>query len=112
MSNQTGDRYTCSNASCGCEIEVTMPAAGAESTGKSSGRRSVRIDDDLDKSDTIMDVPYVRPEDAGLRKPRSGPGAENERKANEMPVPRCFCGSPMREVGEGVARVRVASVKL
>lgn len=112
MSNQAGDRYMCSNANCGCEIEVRIPAAEAESTGKSSGRRSVRIDDDLDKSDTIMDVTYVRPEDAGLPKPRSGPGAENERKANEMPVPLCFCGSPMREVGEGVAKMHVASVKL
>ena len=112
MSNQTGDRYTCSNAICGCEIEVKRPAMGAESTGQTSGRRSVKLDDDLGKSDTIMDVAYVRPEDAHLPAPRSGPGQENERKANEMPVPRCFCGSPMEEVGEGVAKARVASVKL
>jgi hypothetical protein len=112
MSNQTGDRYMCSNATCGCEIEVKRPAAGAESTGVTSGRRSVRLDDDLAKSDTIMDVAYVRPEDADLPRPRSGPGQENERRANELPVPRCFCGSPMQEVGEGVVKTRVASVKL
>jgi hypothetical protein len=112
MSNQTGDRYKCSNASCGCEIEVTRPADGAESTGGTSGRRTVQLDDDLDKSDTIMDVAYVRPQDARLPKPRSGPGAENERAANQIPVPRCFCGSAMEEMGEGVAKVRVASVKL
>jgi hypothetical protein len=72
----------------------------------------VKLDDDLAKSDTIMDVAYVRPEDARLPTPRSGPGQENEPNGNEMPVPRCFCGSPMQEVGEGVLKARVASVKL
>jgi len=112
MSNQIGDRYTCSNTNCGCEIEVKRPATGAESAGTSSGRRTINFDDDIDKADTIMDTAYVRAEDAALPKPRSGPGSENERKANEMPVPRCFCGSAMREVGEGVAKAHVASVKL
>ncbi len=110
MSNQTGDRYTCSNVNCGCEIEVKRPAMDSESTGETSGRRSVKVDDEIAKSDSVMEVAYVRAEDADLPEPRSGPGPENEGKASAMPVPRCFCGSPMREAGVGKARV--ASVKL
>jgi hypothetical protein len=32
-----GDRYTCSDSSCGCEIEITNPGRAQESAGADSG---------------------------------------------------------------------------
>jgi hypothetical protein len=36
MSNQTGDRYTCSDPECGCEIEVKRPCNAFEESSASS----------------------------------------------------------------------------
>jgi hypothetical protein len=40
MSNQRGDRYTCSDPNCGCVIEVKEPSASRASRGNATDARS------------------------------------------------------------------------
>jgi hypothetical protein len=114
VGNQRGDRYVCSNATCGCEMEVRRPSDAALSAGaNTSGPREVGVRDELSKSDSIMDMTCVRAEDASLPPPRSGPGVENEtRFRGTEDAPRCFCGSPMVEAATGVRQSCVATVRL
>lgn len=119
MSNRTGDRYACGNPNCGCEVEVRR-ASGVAAGAETSGRRDVGVGDEISSSDTIMDVTYVRAEDAHLPPPVSGIdhaaaksiARESGRTAGAGGTLRCFCGSEMREVGTGVGKSRVATVKL
>ncbi len=58
---------------CGCEVEVRQSSgAGSSLGGETSGPRTVGIRDEIFGADTVMDVTYVRAEDAHLPAPVSG----------------------------------------
>jgi hypothetical protein len=119
MSNRSGDRYACGDPNCGCEVEVRR-ASGTAAGAETSGLRDVGVRDEMFGADTIMDVTYVRAEDAHLPPPVSGidPSAakslarESGHAGGAGETLRCFCGGEMREVGTGVGKSRVATVKL
>jgi hypothetical protein len=123
MSNRSGDLYRCSDPDCGCEVEVRRPsdAAGATSgaTVGGSGSREIRIDDGLEKSDSAMEMAYIRADEAHLPPPVSGNGLEESRTSaatsrgggtarsasrsrselSGREALRCFCGAEMRDTG-------------
>lgn len=118
MSNRTGDRYACGDPNCGCEVEVRQ-ASGAAGGAETSGPRNVGVRDEIFGSDTVMDVTYVRAEDAHLPPPVSGidhsaakSNAKETGRSAGGDTLRCFCGGEMREIGTGVGKFRVATVKL
>jgi len=136
MSNRSGDLYRCSDPDCGCEVEVRRPsdAVGASSvaTGSGSGSREIRIDDGLGKSDSAVEMAYIRADEAHLPPPMSGNGLEESRTSvatsrgggtvtsasssrgelSGREALRCFCGAEMRDTGTTVRNARVATMKL
>ena len=45
MSNQTGDRYTCSDPNCGCEIRIERPSSMLQSGAEYSSESNVAAKD-------------------------------------------------------------------
>jgi hypothetical protein len=123
MSNRSGDLYRCSDPDCGCEVEVRRPSDAVIATDGGSGAREMRIDDGIEKSDTSMEMAYIRADDAHLPPPVSGSGLEGPRASittasssragsSGSEALRCFCGAEMRDTGTTVRSARVATMKL
>jgi hypothetical protein len=135
MSNRSGDLYRCSDPDCGCEVEVRRPSDALSANGASaggSGAREIRIDDGLEKSDSAMEMVYVRADEAHLPPPVSGNGLDEPRtsagtsggnttatsgshsraESSGREEMRCFCGAEMRDTGTTVRNARVATMKL
>ena len=100
MSNQIGDRYTCSDPNCGCEIEVKQPCNMADVTG-----------------DTEVEEPELRAssaiEEVSLDESREELGTESdtalaEAEEEEIMTLTCFCGNEMRQTGSRAQRPRSA----
>lgn len=89
MSNRPGDRYTCSNPECGCEIEIKEPCNldPEELQERSSFVGSPATEDDesveVSKSFTESELATV-----------AAPSLE---AVPEAPSLTCFCGGQMSE---------------
>jgi hypothetical protein len=59
MANSIGDRYTCSDTSCGCEIEVQRPSSKLEGEAKSEVRVRRPISSDLMVPPSQVNEPRV-----------------------------------------------------
>jgi len=123
MANQIGDRYVCSDARCGCEVEVLRPCQRLESEGGGQMDRARRLalSSELSTPPSAVNEPRI---DAGLQEgagerggtygsPKLEEGtrgpfrSEEELEAIDSPAgesssarmraaaPSCFCGSPM-----------------
>jgi hypothetical protein len=56
MSNQTGDRYSCSNPACGCEIQIQRPCNSVASTANvTSGSLESRATSGTIESDSMLE---------------------------------------------------------
>jgi hypothetical protein len=121
MANSIGDRYTCSNATCGCEIEVLRPSSIGKSEARTETGRRTAILSDLSVPPSRVNEPRINlglEEGAGERRGDYGspkfeePGAFRDEedevvveggatKAGETSTRRagltltCFCGNPM-----------------
>lgn len=101
MSNQIGDRYTCSDPNCGCEIEVKHPCNMTDVTGDSEEVE----EPELRASSAIEEV--------SLDEPREELGTESgtalaEVEEEEAMTLTCFCGNEMRQTGSSAQRPRSA----
>lgn len=122
MSNQIGERYVCSNASCGCEVEILRPARMSEQRREISSARLAAISAELSTPPSAVSEPRI---DAGLEEgagARSGtygspkldeesesrgpfraeeeefePADAGQSSTTRISTGRlsCFCGSPM-----------------
>lgn len=124
MSNQIGERYVCSNASCGCEVEILRPARMPEQRREISSERRAAISAELSTPPSAVSEPRI---DAGLEEGAGArSGSYGSPKLDEESVSRgpfraeeeefepadapagqssttrinsgrlsCFCGSPM-----------------
>lgn len=123
MPNQIGERYVCSDATCGCEVQILRPPQILEERQVESGRRAA-ISAELSTPPSAVNEPRIEPglqEGAGARSgtygsPKldeesesRGPFRAEEEKLGiedapagrssttriESGVLSCFCGSPM-----------------
>jgi len=130
MSNQVNDRYVCSDAKCGCELEVKRPCSmvpsGTATLATSQNAAEPQDIGEVQADRSFGGEPISTPGDFGSQ----GAGAEglfgtsggsNEPVSNQgrygssieksfahtehrfvAKSPTCFCGKPMREAGIGV----------
>lgn len=100
MSNRTGDRYSCSNPDCGCEIEIKEPCNldPEELQERSSFVGSHSIEDDesieVSESPTESEIATV-----------TTPSLEAVRQAPSL---TCFCGGQMSEAVSASGKKRRA----
>ena len=91
MSNQIGDRYTCSDPNCGCEIELKKPCNMTEIAGASEK-----------EGDTERLTPRAI-EDASTDGSSEELGSESDtalaEAEEETLTLTCFCGNEMRQSG-------------
>lgn len=68
MSNRTGDRYTCTDSNCGCEIEIKNPCSMVESTPIRTHDEEIRGESDPVLDPATMSAPYESQEEKSLRR--------------------------------------------
>jgi hypothetical protein len=121
MANLIGDRYTCSNANCGCEIEVLRPSNIVEGQARTEARIRRAIDSDLMVPPSQVNEPRESSsllEGAGERSGSYGSPKFDEEgrgpfrteedldgivedagktstRGQGLSTPRCLCGNPM-----------------
>ena len=132
MSNQTGDRYACSDPNCGCVVEIQRPCSTASATGtlEEVAGSTVRP-----SGYAYRNEPVSTTDDYGGVQGASGEGTfgtagrgdrgalasgrydtestrlreiPNRTKAEAITL-TCFCGSKMRQVDVG-QRAQAASI--
>jgi hypothetical protein len=126
MSNQVGDRYTCSDPNCGCEVRIERPCAAASAGNETTGSTSTNRSEDaiafhgasrLDRMSN--DSPGATGEGVfgGSGSGRSATGSGIYDSATEMTGKdpalssknrhgsslTCFCGSQMRLAGQNAS---------
>jgi hypothetical protein len=120
MSNQIGDRYSCSHPNCGCEIEIQRPC-NMSSAETNTEERGVRTRDF--RSEPVSTVGDDGSQGATGEGVFDGAGA-GDRSAtasgrydsestrvtqgllSSSNTLRCFCGGEMREIGAGQRRAQ------
>lgn len=121
MANQMGDRYVCSDASCGCEVEIRKPCQLLREERHFDSARRAAISSELSTPPSAVNEPRISAglqEGAGERggtygSPKLEEGtrgpfrSEEELEGIDSPagksstarmqagVLRCLCGSPM-----------------
>lgn len=133
MSNQIGDRYTCSDPHCGCEIEIERPCSmiptnvEAEIASDTSLRGVATHDFRSHEVSTVGDYGSQGVSSEGVFG-TSGAGDKNATasgrydsyahksagSASEQVSAStlvCFCGNKMRQIGSNQDRTRAASMR-
>lgn len=120
MGNQIGEHYVCSDASCGCEVEILKPCPMVGEERRVETGRRVAISSELSTPPSAVNEPRINPglqEGAGERgvygSPKFEEGgrgpfrSEEVEETAELPGRAssrtritagdltCFCGSPM-----------------
>lgn len=132
MSNQVGDRYSCSDPECGCEVEIARPCSMSSSeddvaeTGSTPRRRDFRSEPtsttgDYGSQGATGEGVFGGAGTGDRSATASGrydtestmrEDAElNDAEASESEVSGyliCFCGNEMRKVGSGKQRAQGA----
>jgi hypothetical protein len=123
MSNQIGDRYSCSDPNCGCEIEIERPCSMlASETGEidetSPSRREFRsegISTAGDFGDQGATGDGVFGTVGGADRSATASGRYDTESARLREAVQgsgrtltCFCGNAMRQIGTGRQRAQAA----
>ncbi|MGB7436126.1 MAG: hypothetical protein WBR26_24900 [Candidatus Acidiferrum sp.] len=118
MSNQIGDRYTCSDTNCGCEVEIQRPCnsgetasttepsgTGVRPTGYEYRHGQVSTEDDFGGTQGATGEGTFGTVGGGDRSALASGRYDTESTRLHQARPEsdrtltCFCGSKMRQLG-------------